>query len=358
MNSDLTEWPEPIVSVQSLSDSRITTLPSKYIKSPADRPSIKSFETEAKSELNIPVIDIQALTNGTDDVVREVSHACKEWGFFQVVNHGVSIDLVKKMREVWKEFFYSPIEKKKIYANNPKTYQGYGSRVGVDREAILDWGDYFFLYVWPESTKNLEKWPKMPQNLRDITEKYGLEMMKVCKMLIKAISQSLGLDESYMLKAFGQDDIAGTLRVNYYPKCPQPELTLGLSSHSDPGVITVLLADEHVRGCQVKKGDEWVDVKPIPGAFVVNIGDQTQVLSNGIYKSVDHRVLANAKSERFSFAFFCNPKGDVAIGSAPELVDLLSVPLYKPVTFNQYRLYLRKRGPCGKSQVESLVKAK
>lgn len=80
-----------------------------------------------------------------------------------------------------------------------------------------------------------------------------------------------------MLKAFGGDDIAGTLRVNYYPKCPQPELTLGLSPHSDPGVITVLLADEHVKGCQVKIGDSWVDIKPINGAFIVNIGDQIQV---------------------------------------------------------------------------------
>lgn len=102
--------------------------------------------------------------------------------------------------------------------------------------------------------------------------------MKLCKVLIKAISKSLSLDESYMLKAFGGDNnIAGTLRVNYYPKCPQPELTLGLSPHSDPGVITVLLADEHVKGCQVKKGDSWVDIKPINGAFIVNIGDQIQV---------------------------------------------------------------------------------
>ncbi|KAJ4779905.1 2-oxoglutarate (2OG) and Fe(II)-dependent oxygenase superfamily protein [Rhynchospora pubera] len=346
------EWPEPIVPVQSLSNSGITEIPSKYIKPPIDRPSLDSFHN-SETDLYIPVIDISPLINGsdrTDEAMHAISHACKEWGFFQVVNHGVAPDLVQKLRAAWREFFYSPMEAKKAYANDPKTYEGYGSRVGVDKEAILDWGDYFFLYLLPESTKNLNKWPELPPNLREITEEYGEKVMKLSKMLIKAISTSLGLDENYMLRAFGGDNIAGTLRVNYYPKCPQPELTLGLSPHSDPGLITVLLADEHVKeGCQVKKGDLWVDIKPKTGAFIV--------LTNAIYKSVEHRVLANAESERFSFAFFCNPKGDMAIGSAPELVSPLSKPLYEPITFNEYRLYVRNKGPLGKSQVESLKAA-
>ncbi|KAJ4772154.1 2-oxoglutarate (2OG) and Fe(II)-dependent oxygenase superfamily protein [Rhynchospora pubera] len=337
----------------------ITEIPSKYIKPPIDRPSLDSFHN-SETDLYIPVIDISPLINGsdrTDEAMHAISHACKEWGFFQVVNHGVAPDLVQKLRAAWREFFYSPMEAKKAYANDPKTYEGYGSRVGVDKEAILDWGDYFFLYLLPESTKNLNKWPELPPNLREITEEYGEKVMKLSKMLIKAISTSLGLDENYMLRAFGGDNIAGTLRVNYYPKCPQPELTLGLSPHSDPGLITVLLADEHVKGCQVKKGDLWVDIKPKTGAFIVNIADQIQVLTNAIYKSVEHRVLANAESERFSFAFFCNPKGDMAIGSAPELVSPLSKPLYEPITFNEYRLYVRNKGPLGKSQVESLKAA-
>ncbi|XP_078181170.1 jasmonate-induced oxygenase 1-like isoform X1 [Carex rostrata] len=360
MSYSLNGWPESVVPVQSISNSGITEIPAKYIKPPTKRPSLESLETKVDIDLCIPVIDISPLIGGsdnTDEVTHAISHACKEWGFFQVVHHGVTPDLVQKMKDVWREFFYSPIDAKKIYANNPTTYEGYGSRVGVDKEAILDWGDYFFLYLLPESTKNLDMWPKLPPNLREITEKYGEEVMKLCKVLIKAISKSLSLDESYMLKAFGGDDIAGTLRVNYYPKCPQPELTLGLSPHSDPGVITVLLADEHVKGCQVKIGDSWVDIKPINGAFIVNIGDQIQVISNAIYKSVEHRVVANAQSERFSFALFCNPRGDMMIGSAPELVDPLSQPLYNPITFDEYRVYVRTRGPLGKLQVESLKAA-
>lgn len=90
---------------------------------------------------------------------------------------------------------------------------------------------------------------------------------------------SLGLDDSFLQQKFGGKDIQASLRVNYYPKCPQPDLTLGLSSHSDPGGLTVLLADDHVTGLQVNNGGKWVTVQPVPGAFVVNVADQIQVRS-------------------------------------------------------------------------------
>lgn len=169
MSYSLNGWPELVVPVQSISNSGITEIPAKYIKPPTKRPSLESLETKVDTDLCIPMIDISPLIRGsdhTDEVTHAISHACKEWGFFQVVHHGVTPDLVQKMKDVWREFFYSPIAAKKIYANNPTTYEGYGSRVGVDKEAILDWGDYFFLYLLPESTKNLDKWPQLPPNLR------------------------------------------------------------------------------------------------------------------------------------------------------------------------------------------------
>lgn len=80
-----------------------------------------------------------------------------------------------------------------------------------------------------------------------------------------------------MQRCFGGEDIGACLRVNFYPKCPQPDLTLGLSSHSDPGGLTLLLPDENVPGLQVRRGESWVTVDPVPDAFIVNIGDQMQV---------------------------------------------------------------------------------
>ncbi|MFS7961160.1 putative aminocyclopropanecarboxylate oxidase [Helianthus anomalus] len=113
--------------------------------------------------------------------------------------------------------------------------------------------------------------------LRGVTEEYSKEIVRLGKDLLRVFSINLGLQEDYLQGAFGVDDIGACLRVNFYPKCPQPDLTLGLSSHSDPGGMTFLLPDEHVSGLQVRKGDEWITVKPAQHAIIVNIGDQIQV---------------------------------------------------------------------------------
>lgn len=97
--------------------------------------------------------------------------------------------------------------------------------------------------------------------------------------MMKALSINLGLSQDYLQKAFGNEDIGACLRVNFYPKCPQPDLTLGLSPHSDPGGMTILLPDQNVAGLQVRRNDGWITVKPEAHAFIVNIGDQIQVRS-------------------------------------------------------------------------------
>ncbi|XP_073113356.1 jasmonate-induced oxygenase 1 isoform X2 [Elaeis guineensis] len=190
--------------------------------------------------------------------------------------------------------------------------------------------------------------------LGETTDDYSRELIKLCEKVMKVLSSGLGLEENFLQKAFGGDDVGVCMRVNFYPKCPQPDLALGLSSHSDPGGITVLLADDRVKGLQVRRGDAWVAVQPIPDAFIINVGDQIQVLSNATYRSVEHRVVVNSEAERISFAFFYNPKSDLPIEPAPELVTPDRPALYQPMSFNEYRLYIRKNGPRGKSQVESL----
>jgi isopenicillin N synthase-like dioxygenase len=116
--------------------------------------------------------------------------------------------------------------------------------------------------------------------LRKLIGEYGDEVVKLCRRLMKILSINLGLGEEYLQNAFGGDENLGAcLRVNFYPKCPQPDLTLGLSPHSDPGGMTLLLPDENVSGLQVRKCNEWVTVEPAPNAFIVNMGDQIQVYS-------------------------------------------------------------------------------
>ncbi|PSS34686.1 hypothetical protein CEY00_Acc01793 [Actinidia chinensis var. chinensis] len=351
-------WPEPIVRVQTLSDSGITAIPERYIKLLQDRPTLSPNTPHNADLISIPTIDLSDLQS--DDisvrcnVLGQISSACREWGFFQVVNHGVNHALMKSMREVWREFFELPIEEKQAYANSPATYEGYGSRLGVEKGAKLDWSDYFFLNYLPMSVRDENKWPRLPSSCRELVAEYGDELVRLCEKLMKVFSLNLGLEEDYLQKAFGGEDIDACLRVNFYPKCPQPDLTLGLSPHSDPGGMTLLLPDDQVSGLQVRHGDHWVTVKPIPNAFIVNIGDQIQVLSNATYKSVEHRVIVNSVKERVSLAFFYNPNGNIPIQPAQKLVTEDHPALYQAMTYNDYRMFIRKRGLHGKSQVESL----
>jgi hypothetical protein len=171
MNSSR-DWPEPIVRVQSLSESETPVIPDRYIKPPSERPSYNSDIVDAGDDDNdnIPIIDLQGL-NGDDETLRaniltQISEACKHWGFFQVLNHGVSTQLLDRAQDVWREFFHLPMEIKQAFANSPKTYEGYGSRLGVQKGAILDWSDYYYLHYLPLSLKDYNKWPCLPAYCR------------------------------------------------------------------------------------------------------------------------------------------------------------------------------------------------
>ncbi|GLJ45838.1 hypothetical protein SUGI_0964950 [Cryptomeria japonica] len=175
--------------------------------------------------------------------------------------------------------------------------------------------------------------------------------VQVCRTLLSALSQNLDLPPKYLEQAFGgEEDIGMCVRVNYHPVCPQPDLTFGLSPHSDPGGITILLQND-VSGLQVRKGDYWVPVRPVPDALIVNLGDQIEILTNGIYKSVEHRSIVNDTNERMSIVIFCNPCGEKKVGPAKDLIDGSNPVKYKCMTFNEYRMFIRTTGLKGKSYV-------
>lgn len=105
---------------------------------------------------------------------------------------------------------------------------------------------------------------------------YCNEVRKVGYRIEELISESLGLEKEYIRKKLGEQ--GQHMAINYYPPCPQPELTYGLPGHTDPNALTILLQDLHVAGLQVLKDGKWLAVNPHPNAFVINIGDQLQVL--------------------------------------------------------------------------------
>lgn len=111
---------------------------------------------------------------------------------------------------------------------------------------------------------------------REACEEYAQEMVKLAYKLLELISLSLGLPAE-RLNGFFKDQTSFT-RLNYYPRCPTPDLVLGIGRHKDSGALTILSQDD-VGGLEVKRktDGEWVQVRPTPGAFIINVGDVIQV---------------------------------------------------------------------------------
>lgn len=347
------EWPEPIQSVQHLLKSGIECLPARYIR-PDDQKPPKAHQLVKE---DIPIIDLSGLFDERrKKTMEEISDACREWGFFQVINHGVCPELLMAGRGVSREFFRLPLEEKQKHANDPRTYVGYGSRLGVQKGEILDWGDYYFHHFLPLSIREEHRWPSKPEEYRTTMKEYCKGTLDLCRTLLSVFSENLGLAPGFLHEAFGREEGIGLcVRLNYYPVCPQPGLTYGLSPHTDPGGFTVILQDDVV-GLQVHKGDNWVTVQPVPNALTINLGDQMEILTNGIYKSVEHSGVVNQNKERMSIVVFCNLNGESVVGPIKELLHDSNPPRYRQMTFNEYRTFVRRTGIRGRSYLESNLK--
>ncbi|KAJ7957721.1 2-oxoglutarate (2OG) and Fe(II)-dependent oxygenase superfamily protein [Quillaja saponaria] len=148
-------------------------------------------------------------------------------------------------------------------------------------------------------------------------------------LLLKAMARSLNLEEGSFLNQFGER-ARMQARFNFYPRCSKPDLVFGMKPHTDSG-ITVLLQDKEVEGLQILIDDKWVNVPTIADALVVNLGDQMQIMSNGIFKSPMHRVVTNTEKLRMSVAMFNEPDPEIEIGPVNDLIDEKRPRLYRNV---------------------------
>ncbi|GLT37423.1 hypothetical protein SLA2020_117410 [Shorea laevis] len=318
--------------------SSISSLPANYVRPESDRPNL----SEVTLDYSIPLIDLQGL-QGPDHskVIKEIAEACKHYGFFQVKNHGVPKEVIDKMLSISREFFHLPeSERMKNYSDDPMKTARLSTSFNVKTEKVSNWRDYLRLHCFPLKDY-IHEWPTNPPSFREDVGKYCKNARELALRLLEAISESLGLERDYMNSALGKH--GQHLAINFYPPCPQPELTYGLPGHADPNVITILLQDD-VPGLQVLKEGKWIAVNPIPYTFIVNLGDQIQVLSNDCYKSVLHRAVVNCSKERISIPTFYCPSPDAVIGPAPQLFDDDHPPLYRNYSYSEYFQKFWNRG--------------
>ncbi|OMO80303.1 Oxoglutarate/iron-dependent dioxygenase [Corchorus olitorius] len=171
-------------------------------------------------------------------------------------------------------------------------------------------------------------------NCRETLESYSAELRDLALKILAFMAKALGLDPNDMKALFEEGQ--QIMRMNYYPPCPEPELAIGLSSHSDASGLTILLQINEIEGLQIRKDGAWIHVKPLPNAFVINIGDVLEIVSNGIYRSIEHRATVNSVKERLSIATFYNPKWDTEMGPAPSLITPQTPALFRRIGVADY----------------------
>ncbi|PIA41631.1 hypothetical protein AQUCO_02200216v1 [Aquilegia coerulea] len=330
--------------IKGLAETGLQNVPKQYIQPLEERMDMQNIVTHEF----IPIID---MSKGDDlKVGKAICDAAEKWGFFQVINHGVPIEVLENVKEATNRFFGLPAEEKMKYTpkNSGTLNVRYGTSFVPKAESSLEWKDYLSLFYTSEEEASAF-WPKE-------CNEQALEYMKASEVTIGRILDALmkGLNVTD-IDAKKSSMLMGSKRINfnYYPKCPNPELTVGVGRHSDISTITVLLQDDigglYVRGID---GKGWIHVPPVTDSLVINVGDALQIMSNGRYKSIEHRVVANGSKNRISVPIFVNPKPKDMIGPLPEVLEKGEKPIYRTVLYNEYAKHFFNKAHDGKKTID------
>ncbi|XP_038697214.1 1-aminocyclopropane-1-carboxylate oxidase homolog 1-like [Tripterygium wilfordii] len=296
---DIKAFDESKAGVKGLVDSGISTIPPFFIHPPD---SLSTIVPNSSNPNIIPTVDLSGVDSDKRPVlVQQVARACRELGFFQIVNHGIPLEVMENMIGAIKSFHEQPMEiKSRIYGRDINRSAQFSSNINLFHSKAASWRDT--LLVRP-SLSNFEP-EEIPEICRNEVVEWDKEVKQVGEVLMGLLCEGLGLEKGKLKKMMFLEKRMTV--CHYYPYCPQPDLTFGTVSHTDAAALTILLQD-HIGGLQVKHNGEWVDVKPVPGTLVINVGDILQVLTYDEYRSVEHRVLANSYHEpRASVVVFFN----------------------------------------------------
>ncbi|XP_043808196.1 protein DOWNY MILDEW RESISTANCE 6 isoform X3 [Manihot esculenta] len=299
-----------------------------FVQEPEHRPKLRTIEAEG-----IPIIDLSILSSSDanpdhsralENLVKQVGNACRDWGFFQVINHGVSLEKREKIFNVSRKFYAQPLEERNKIRKDDKKMLGYND--AEHTKNVRDWKEVFDLAVQnpilmsasykpddKEITEWHNQWPEYPPELREVCEDYVKEMEKLAYKLLELIALSLSLQPD-RFHGFYKDKTA-YMRLNHYRPCPAPHLALGIGRHKDSGALTILAQDD-VQGLEVKrKSDgEWTLVKPTPSSYIINVGDimQTQGSKINMLDAKPHDTLELSTLLQFG-SFRCLSKVEPGI---------------------------------------------
>ncbi|XP_059664626.1 gibberellin 2-beta-dioxygenase 8-like [Cornus florida] len=282
-------------------------------------------------EYELPVIDLSCLSLGDlcqEKCKREIADAASKWGFFQVVNHGISGEITARMRQQQVMLFRQPFHKKANIGKSLKlSSTDFCYRWGTPTATSLkqlSWSEAFRIPL-----SHISGLKEFNTNLSSTVEDFVEVASKLAQRIAEILAENLGLQSTFFVENCLPSSCY--LRMNRYPPCPiSSSKVLGLTPHTDSDFLTIL-NQYQVGGLLLVKDGEWVRVKPNPQALIINIGDLFQAWSNGVYKSIEHKVVTNQEVERFSIAYFFCPSYDAVIKSC------MPPSIYRKFSFKEYR---------------------
>ncbi|KAJ0967281.1 hypothetical protein J5N97_024198 [Dioscorea zingiberensis] len=344
--TELKAFDETKSGVRGLIVDGITKVPRIFLVPPEDRPAKPS--TKSLESPQVPVVDLRS---SRSEVVDRIRAACEDWGFLQIVGHGIPEIVMDAMIDGVRRFHEeaSGEEKERLYSREPGRAVKYHSNFDLFQGRVANWRDTLYCQMAPKQPSSNE----LPAACREVLLEYAEHVMKLGSTLFELLSESLGLMPNHLED---MDCKQGQILLShYYPPCPEPEITIGTSQHSDSGFLSVLLQDQ-IGGLQVLHNNNWVDVTPIPSALVINVGDLLQLISNDRFKSVEHRVLSQSIGPRVSVACFFsshfNQASTRVYGPIKELISEETPPLYKETLVRDYVAHYYSKGLGGKSALE------
>ncbi|XP_043688281.1 gibberellin 2-beta-dioxygenase 1-like [Telopea speciosissima] len=285
----------------------------------------------------IPVIDLSK-----PDAKILVVKACEEFGFFKVINHRVPIEFIQKLESEAVKFFSLPLPQKE--EAGPANPFGYGNkRIGPNGD--IGWIEYILLRSNPQfiSERSLSIFGESPEVFCSAANDYISSVRMMTCEILELLAEGLGIEQRNVFSKLLMEEESDCLfRINHYPPCPNvqplshPNI-IGFGEHTDPQIISVLHSN-NISGLEISLRDgTWVPVPPDQSSFFINVGDSLQVLTNGRFKSVKHRVLTNGLKSRVSMIYFGGPPLDEKIAPLPTLIEEGEESLYKEFTWCEYK---------------------
>ncbi len=306
---------------------------------------VPAFET-------IPIIDFAPMDSADPDerakVGAEVRKACTEVGFFYAKNHGMEQAVIDATFDAAHRFFDLPMaQKQAISVEKSDAMRGYtpllGENTDPDNDGDLHEGFDLALDLTeddPDVQAGIygyapNQWPEM-EGFRSPLIAYHEAAQRVGHKIFRAFALALELEEDFFLSKITKP--MAHMRVLHYPdqEAAQGEKQIGIGAHSDYECFTILCTDEKPALQVLNQVGDWIQAPPIPGAFIVNVGDLMARWTNDYFQSTVHRAINQTGKQRYSIPFFFGVNSQEVVEVLPTCQTPENPPKYKPITCGDY----------------------